>query len=241
VEYSRWVATYDQIRAEFGYSFDREERSAARLLELLPESARERPLERAGERLRGREVVVVGLAPGAGPPPLWRLPSSTVPRAVVAADGATADCLTAGIVPDVITTDLDGPVASEVTANRRGSLVVIHAHGDNRSELDEWVDQFPGERAGSWAGPPRPGLIDVGGFTDGDRGAYLAEHVGALRLLLWGFDFDRAEGADETERARKRAKLAWARRSLDRLATEGHAPLFLWERSGARVPYPAGR
>jgi 2-amino-4-hydroxy-6-hydroxymethyldihydropteridine diphosphokinase len=128
-----------------------------------------------------------------------------------------------------------------VSANRRGSLVVVHAHGDNVPALEEWVDQFPGELAGSWAGPPRDDLLDVGGFTDGDRAAYLAAHVGATTVLLWGFDFERVSEPDPASAGRKQAKLRWAQRSLDLLATSGGVPLVTWERTGARVPYPAGK
>jgi len=111
--------------------------------------------------------VVVGRAPRAGPPPLWQRPAAARAPAVIAADGATTVCLNAGLVPDVIVTDLDGPVASEVAANVRGALVAVHAHGDNAPAIDRWVPEFTGQLAGSWAGPPRDGLFDVGGFTDG--------------------------------------------------------------------------
>jgi 2-amino-4-hydroxy-6-hydroxymethyldihydropteridine diphosphokinase len=209
VDYSRWAPVYERIRGDLGYSWDREERAASRLRELLAPSARDRPLERVAARLRGKEVVVVGLAPRAGPPPLWRRPFRPAGVAVVAADGAAATCLEAGIVPDLVATDLDGPVPSEVTANRRGSLVVVHAHGDNSEAIEEWVPQFPGELAGSWAGPPGQGLLDVGGFTDGDRAAFLAEAVGVDRILLWGFDFDVVEETDPLARPASRSR-SWS-------------------------------
>ena len=195
------------------------------------------PLDRIGARVRSHDVVVVGLAPGAGPPPIWRLPASSDGPVLIAADGATAPCLEAGLVPAVIVTDLDGPVPSEITANLRGSLVVVHAHGDNVAELERWVPEFPGELAGSWAGPPRPALIDVGGFTDGDRAAYLAEELGARRILLWGFEFERIDEGDPSARARKLAKLEWARRLLEDLANEGTVPIFSWQHDGSLVPY----
>jgi 2-amino-4-hydroxy-6-hydroxymethyldihydropteridine diphosphokinase len=239
LEYPRWAPLYEQIRQEFGFSWAREGEAATRLLELLPSAALERPLERVAARLKGKDVVVVGLAPGAGPPPLWRRPFTSEGVAVVAADGAAATCLAARITPDVVATDLDGPVPSEVNSNRRGSIVVIHAHGDNQDLLAEWVPQFPGELAGSWAGPPRDGLLDEGGFTDGDRAAYLAQSAGANRVLLWGFDLRHVDEVDESVRARKEAKLRWADRALSELAQSSGTPILTWNRDGTLRPYSA--
>ena len=241
MEYNEWAPRYDQIRAEFGFPFEREIAAAELLESLLPASAQGDPLERLRPLIAGREVVVVGLAPRTGPPPLWRLPPTTRARALIAADGATATCLDAGLVPTVVVTDLDGPVPSEVAANRRGSFVVIHAHGDNQPALREWVEQFPGEIAGSWAGPPRDGLLDVGGFTDGDRAAYLADHLGAERVLLWGFNFERTAPTDPVAHELKLAKLTWARRALSDLARAGRSPLLLWQPDGSLRPYPLER
>ena len=240
MEYATWAPQYARIRAQFGFPFDREEASASRLTALLRRGGARSGLAKAKERLNGRLVVVVGLAPGAGAPPLWRLTLGDVPPAVIAADGATAACLEAGIVPDLVVTDLDGPVPSEVTANARGALVVVHAHGDNRAAIERWVPEFAGEVLGSWAGPPTEDLVNVGGFTDGDRGVYLAEHLGARRILLWGFDFHSTEEADPAERARKLEKLSVARDLLAFLAARTSTPIERWERDGTRRPYPAG-
>ncbi len=240
MEYRAWAPYYERLRSEFGFPFDREEVSAAVLESLLPERARAAPLPRIAHLLRDRDAVVVGLAPSAGPPPIWRLPATGRPTALLAADGATRTCLAAGRVPSVIVTDLDGPVASEVAANRRGSLVLVHAHGDNRPALEEWVPQFPGELAGSWAGPPRGPLLNVGGFTDGDRAAFLAAHVGAAQIYLWGFDFDRVADPAGPGRERKLAKLLWARRLLDLLAATTPVPLLRWHPDGSIEPYAGG-
>ena len=241
VEYNAWAPRYEQIRSEFGFPFEQEEAAAALLESLLPSDAPPDPIPRIRDRLEGREVVISGLAPSAGPPPLWRRPAGARPSAIVAADGATSACLAAGIVPSVIVTDLDGPIPSEIAANRRGSLVVVHAHGDNLAALREWVPQFPGEIVGSWAGPPRGPLLDVGGFTDGDRAAYLAAHVRASRILLWGFDFDHVEETDLNARARKLSKLGWARRLLAELAALGPVPVLTWNADGSLTPYGPGR
>jgi uncharacterized Rossmann fold enzyme len=157
----------------------------------------------------------------------------------VAADGAAKVCLDASLVPEVISTDLDGPVPAEVSANAAGALVVLHAHGDNLAELEQWAPEFSGELVGSWAGEPDEELIDPGGFTDGDRGAYLAAASGARRILLWGFDLDHVDEV-EPDPSAKRVKLRWARRALDLLSEEVGDRLVLWERDGRMGPYESG-
>jgi 2-amino-4-hydroxy-6-hydroxymethyldihydropteridine diphosphokinase len=241
VEYAKWAPHYERIRLEFGFPTDREEAAATLLETLLPPAARADPLVRVRHLLDGRDAIVVGLAPDAGPPPLWRRPARERPPVLVAADGATATCLAAGLVPTLVVTDLDGPVPSEIAANRRGSLVVVHGHGDNLPALSEWLPQFPGELVGSWSGPPRGPLINVGGFTDGDRAAFLSEHCGAPRILLWGFDFDHVKEPDAAKKARKLAKLAWARELLALLAKQGRATLLTWHKDGSLEPYDGGK
>jgi 2-amino-4-hydroxy-6-hydroxymethyldihydropteridine diphosphokinase len=244
VEYGLWAPRYRQIAREFGFSLERERSAADRLRDLLPPEARREPTERGRRAIQGREAVVVGLAPDAGAPPLHLLSPPTTARVVLAADGAAARCLAANIVPDLVVTDLDGPVASEVTANARGALVVVHAHADNVPALERWVPEFSGPLLGSWAGPPTPELINLGGFTDGDRAAYLAEGLGASRLLLWGFDFERTEESDPLDRARKLRKLHFARASLEWLAQSSRTPILEWRRDGTVRPFqgePAAR
>ncbi|MCI4353396.1 MAG: DUF115 domain-containing protein [Thermoplasmata archaeon] len=236
MRYRHWAPEYERIQAEFGFPAEKERLASERLIELLPKPALERAEQRIRARIRGRDVIVVGLAPHSGAPPVWMLPRVAEPPALVVADGAAERCLAEGLVPDVVVTDLDGPIPSEVTANARGALVLIHAHGDNVASLERWTPQFPGELAGSWSGAPERGLVNFGGFTDGDRAAYLAEYVGAPRILLYGFDFehvDRREVAPET----KRRKLEVARRVLDLLAREGRSRIETWAPDGTVSPY----
>ena len=240
MEYAAWAGRYRAIQQEFGFSLEREAAAAEALEQRLRPRDRAAPLERLRRRIEGRDAIVVGRAPGAGPPPLWRLPALDRPPLLLVADGAAADCLAAGLVPSLIVSDLDGPVESEVTANGRGSLVVVHAHGDNVPAIERWVPEFPGELVGSWAGPPRPSLINVGGFTDGDRAAFLAEAMGARSIRLWGFDFERVRETDPERRERKLAKLRWARNLLGELAATSRVPLLTWRKDGTTVPYETG-
>ena len=107
VKYIDWAPQYDRIRAAFDFPFAREEAAAARLEELLTDRGSFDPIGRIRSHIKGREAIIVGLAPGAGPPPLWRLSAAPRDRALVCADGATQPCLSAGFVPTLIVTDLD--------------------------------------------------------------------------------------------------------------------------------------
>jgi len=236
VRYRQWAPEYERIQAEFGFPFEKEKAASERLVELLPKPALERAEQRIRARIRGRDAIVVGLAPRSGAPPVWMLPRTAEPPALIVADGAAERCLAGGLVPDLVVTDLDGPIPSEVTANARGALVLVHAHGDNVPALERWTPQFPRELAGSWAGPPERGLVNFGGFTDGDRAAYLAEFVGSPRILLYGFDFEHV-AENDPDPGTKRKKLAAARRVLDLLAREGRARIETWAADGTLSPY----
>lgn len=166
------------------------------------------------ELLRGREVVVVGTGPGSIPLDLLRGEGVVL----VAADGATTTCLQAGVRPDIIVTDLDGYVPDEIEANRLGALLLIHAHGDNMPALRRWVPKFPGRVCGSTAGAPRSGLVNFGGFTDGDRALYLAEAAGATRATLACFDLEHVRSGEGAEKLKK---LHIAARLIDAVAARG--------------------
>jgi uncharacterized Rossmann fold enzyme len=174
------------------------------LQELL--RGRKQSISIAALRLRDRPVVVCGNAPSLEKE-LEALPPEGV--AFVAADGAAGVLLRKGIVPEVIVTDLDGPIDSILQAEERGSIVVVHAHGDNLDALYACVPRLQRIIGTVQCRPPQ-GLYNFGGFTDGDRCVFLARELGAASITLVGFDFE-----DESVTPRKRKKLEWARRLID--------------------------
>ena len=127
----------------------------------------------------------------------------------IAADGATAVLLGRGIVPDIVVTDLDGTFSAILEANLEGSIVVVHAHGDNLDALNRYVPKLE-KIIGTVQCRPPSGLYNFGGFTDGDRCVFLAQELGATSIKLVGFDFD-----DESVTPRKKRKLAWAKRLIE--------------------------
>jgi hypothetical protein len=222
LRFSQWESEYVRILHELGLSRESDEESAALLFELL--SGRTLHQERPEELVRGRSVLVVGAGPG-------HLPM-VVPKEdwlVIAADGATTTCLSSELVPALIVTDLDGNMPDEIRANKEGSFVLVHAHGDNMSALRKWVPRFPGEIGGSVAAAPRDGLVNFGGFTDGDRAVFLAEACGAKRVVLARFDFHHI-AIDEGKLKLK--KLAIAERLIGQVAKRGKVRVEVLSDSG---------
>ncbi|QLH79877.1 DUF115 domain-containing protein [Halosimplex rubrum] len=164
------------------------------------------PLALADLDFGGETVAVVG----AGPSLSDELGVVRAADNVVAASDAATVVRAAGLPVDCMVTDLDeqGDVARELTAE--GTPVAVHAHGDNRPALRERVPRLAVE----WVLPttqaaPAGPVVNTGGFTDGDRAAFLADHCGAGELVFAGWDFD-----DPDVDPLKARKLAWAERLL---------------------------
>jgi len=61
----------------------------------------------------------------------------------------------------------------------------------------------------------------MGGFTDGDRAACIFSGLGARKITLVGFDFERPSLKASRPSDVKRRKLAWAKRILESLVEQG--------------------
>lgn len=216
MNYEDWEPIYESIVAEFGYDRATDERARDILVELLePEVMASVPPVDASHK-------TVAIAGGASrlADELDRVISADL---VFAASNAAAMLLERDVGVDVMVTDLDKcpAVARRLAAN--GAIVAIHAHGDNIEQLRTHVPEIgaavavdASDSAGgifptTQVKPSNP-PYNVGGFTDGDRAAYLADSCGAQRLVFAGWYFDDPTVSDE-----KRRKLQWARRLLERL------------------------
>jgi uncharacterized Rossmann fold enzyme len=204
MQFATWEPLYQSILKDFGFSPEMDEEAAMLLAKLLRD---EEPLLCVAETIvAGHRIVVCGNAPTLDKELVGLQERGSV---FLAADGATAVLLRHGIVPDMVVTDLDGPFSAILKANQMGSIVVVHAHGDNLDALDRYVPQL--ERIiGTVQCRPMPGLYNFGGFTDGDRCVFLAKELGAASITLVGFDFE-----DESVTPRKKRKLEWAKRLIE--------------------------
>lgn len=199
MNFDLWEPHYREILEYFG--FDRAgDEEAARLLAALLD--RDNLLSLAS-LTDGNDVTVCGNAP------CLKDDLGKITGIVFAADAAAEVLDSHGICPDVIFTDLDGATDRFIELNHEGTIVVIHAHGDNIPLLRHWVPRFTGNVVGTTQAAPLPHVYNFGGFTDGDRAVFAADELGASRITLAGFDLD-----DKNVDPMKRGKLQWARKLL---------------------------
>lgn len=202
MNFATWEPAYRAILADFGYDRAADERVRDRLAELASpfETARLREL------FEGADVAVAG----AGPPLADELDVAAAADVVVAASTAADVLQEGGVDVDLQVTDLDGAPETSVSLAADGVAVAVHAHGDNGPAVERWAPDIATEflLPTTQAAPVGP-VVNYGGFTDGDRGAFLADHFGAASLVFPGWDFD-----DPSMDAPKARKLAWAERLL---------------------------
>ncbi len=198
------------------------------------------PLDRLKAEVVDRRVIVFGAGPSLEEDVMRLRKTSLLERfCLISADGATSALLEKGSIrPNVITTDLDGRVEDQIHASKKGSITVIHAHGNNIPLLNRYVSKFR-NRLGSTQVEPRRGVYNFGGFTDGDRAAFLSVELGANMLVLAGMDFGDSVGTYSKARSfsldMKVAKLKIGLVLLEWLATETRVPLYNVTQKGIPV------
>ena len=191
MHYKEWEPIYKRILHDFGFSMEKDEFAARLLDSIIEDSDEESAYSNLHLLLHREEVFVCGNGPSLRDK-IDVYAEDLKKCILVAADGATTTLMRAGLIPDVIVSDLDGFVPHQLDANRKGSVMVIHAHGDNIGAINKWCRKFKKVLGTTQADPKRfKNLFNFGGFTDGDRAAFLAEHFGASRLYLLAFDLDK--------------------------------------------------
>ncbi|HTY14120.1 MAG TPA: 6-hydroxymethylpterin diphosphokinase MptE-like protein [Methanoregulaceae archaeon] len=199
MKFEEWEPYYEQILAYFHFDRKKDEEAAEFLDHLMIRD--DLPVLR--ELTEGNHVTVCGNAPG--------LPGDIdqIKGTVFAADAAASVLFAHGIRPDAIFSDLDGADETFQDMNWQGTVIVIHAHGDNIHLLRYWVPRLIGPVIGTTQSRPLPRIYNFGGFSDGDRAVFAAHELGASSVSLVGFDCD-----DTSVDPVKRGKLIWARKLL---------------------------
>lgn len=219
--YKDWEPIYRKIAEDFNFPLEKEKQAVNLLNELL-EKKNPCPIKKLENLIAGNEVVIFGAGPSLGPS-LITYKKEFADKLKIVADGATSALLKNNVLPDIIITDLDGKVSDQIDANSRGSITVIHAHGDNIDNIKKYVPEFKGNIIGTTQIDPKPyeDIHNFGGFTDGDRAAFLASHFNAKEIYLVGFDFDNKIGkysfSKNKDKNLKLKKLKWCKYLIDLL------------------------
>lgn len=199
MNFEEWEPIYVEIVEYFGFDRGEDERAAEILSDLLPRD----DLPQLEVTSRDRDICVCGNAP------CLKKEIPLIKGTVFAADAAALVLYSHGIRPDAIFTDLDGATDEFLDMNRDGTIIVVHAHGDNIPLIRHWVPRFPGPMVGTTQSRPLARVYNFGGFSDGDRAAFAAHALGAASITILGFDL-----RDPNVDYMKKGKLYWAGRLL---------------------------
>lgn len=213
--YEDWKPFYEKITSHLPLNFEKDKESAI-ILEKIIKNKKIVSVKSLENLIKNKEVIIFG-AGSSLEKTIIKHKDFFKNKTIICADGATSALLKYRIIPDIVITDLDGKIADILYANKKGSIVLIHAHGDNIKEIENYVREFIGDVLGTTQINPIDfkNLYNFGGFTDGDRAIFLADHFNAKKIFLVGFDFDESIGeysfADKKNKDMKLKKLKWCK------------------------------
>jgi len=198
---SGWKKRYLLILKELDYSQKKDKESAIILDSILKKT---NTIEKISKMIEGKTVFVIGSGPSLSKaiPKLKKLKRTIK----IAADSSLKPLVDNGIIPDIVVTDLDGDENTIKKIAKTKSIFVIHAHGDNIEKL-ELVKEIK-NKIGTTQSNPFNKIQNFGGFTDGDRGVFLASYFGAKKIILFGMDFGNKIGRfSNTKKSDRKVKL----------------------------------
>ena len=220
---SGWEKRYLLILKELGYSQKKDSESAIILDSILKKT---NTTGKILKLIEGKTVFVIGSGPSLSNaiPKLKKLKKSIK----IAADSSLKPLVDNGIIPDIVVTDLDGDENTIKKIAKTKSIFIIHAHGDNIEKL-ELVKKIR-NCIGTTQSNPFNKIQNFGGFTDGDRGVFLANYFGAKKIILFGMDFGNRIGkfsnTKNSDRKMKLKKLEIGENLLIWLSTITKSELF---------------
>ncbi len=219
-----YLQKYREIAAELGLDEEKDREAAQILNSLLPKKEKSEDSTRLERAIKGRYVFVYGAGPTLKQD-IKAIKAAHLHRekkyVAIAADGAAKALMEEGIIPEIYITDLDGYPDNLLEANKKGSITLVHAHAGNIKQMKELVPKLKNP-IGTTQVTPFGGLHNFGGFTDGDRCVYLAEHFRAGLIILAGMSFGDVIGeyAGTYTREKKLKKLVIGKRLIEELAGE---------------------
>ena len=181
-----WKKRYREILKELNYSEKKDKESSIILNSILKKTNVNKKII---SLIKGKTVFVIGSGPSL---------TSAIPKlknykkiVKIVADSSIKPLVENGIIPDIIVTDLDGDIKTLEKIGKTNSIFVVHAHGDNIEKL-EFAKKFK-NCIGTTQSTPFDKIKNFGGFTDGDRGVFLANHFQAKKIILIWNGFRRTD------------------------------------------------
>jgi len=218
-----WDSKYKKILKDFGYSRRKDSQSCKLLDSLLPKKT---PIVKIRDLIENKPVFVVGAGPSL--PSCISILKKYKKITKIIADGAVRAIIENGLRPDIVVTDLDGDINALKKTGRTNTIMVVHAHGDNSDKL-YLVKNFK-NCIGTTQTKPTGRIHNFGGFTDGDRCVFLANHFKAKKIILLGMDFGTTIGKyskpSVINRNIKIAKLRCGKKLLEWLAQKSESKLY---------------
>src|ERR671932_394854 len=183
MEFVNWFPYYQSIRQQFKYSTEKDQEAANILSKMIKRKALDKKVLQ--RKIAGKQVMVIGSGPGLERNLEFIKRSSKLTKIV--ANGAVQVLIERNIKPNIVVTDLDGNPSFLQKAEKMGSTMVVHAHGDNINRLKKLVPKFK-HIIGSTQVMPVQNVYNFGGFTDGDRCVFLAQEFGAREIVPVGME-----------------------------------------------------
>jgi len=194
-----WWKFQEEISVQFDFSKIRED-VASRLV-----SDTKQNISSIRKCIEKKDLILVGAGLQKG----TDIPSSNV----IVADGALRACLEQDILPSLIVTDLDGYIPDILWARKKGSKVILHAHGDNIARVFQYLSDinpncitttYPSAFSNCW-----------GGFTDGDRALMMSLSLNCNSVKMIGFNYNIIGNYSGDYSPRKLEKLLWAQKIVE--------------------------
>jgi len=218
-----WESKYQDILKDFGYSRKKDTQSCKLLDSLLPKKT---PIVKIRNLIENKPVFVIGAGPSL--PSCISILKKYKKITKIVADGATKAMIENNLKPDIVVTDLDGDIKSLKKAGRTNTIMIVHAHGDNAEKI-HYVKNFK-NCIGTTQTKSIGRIHNFGGFTDGDRCVFLANHFKAKKIILLGMDFGTTIGKyskpSVINRNIKIAKLRCGKKLLEWLAQKSRSKLY---------------
>ena len=228
MDWEQWKPTYDWIVQKLSLDSNADRRATEVLTVLLQDIEPAPLLDRLAQVISDKKIAVCGAGPS-----LERHVSEIINQEdmegvrFIVADGAVSLFREHEWPCHILVTDLDGDIADIKDSAEAGTLVIVHAHGDNIPQVRQVVPDL-GRVLGSTQVEPTERAFLWGGFTDGDRACHIAVENNPREILLAGMDLGTIvgkwskpnHGRHFPASERKRTKLEIAGFLLDKLFSE---------------------